>query len=105
MGLKVGEEGDHAKAGSSKGLKLRPTYVLLFGNPEVGTVLMQADPRVGLDLPLRLLIWENKEGKVFVSYHDPIELQEAYQLEGQKETVEKMQEALKKLTTKESRKK
>ena len=104
MGLNIVAEVDHAQAAGRNDLKLRPTYVLLFGNPEVGTKLMQSDQRAGLDLPLRMLVWENEEGKVMVSYHDPIELQETYQLSGQKETLEKMQEVLKKLVQKVSKK-
>ena len=103
MGLNIVAEGAHAQAAGRNDLELRPTYVLLFGNPEVGTKLMQADQGAGLNLPLRMLVWENKEGKVMVSYHDPIELQENYQLSGQKETLENMQEVLKKLAQKVSK--
>ena len=103
MGLNIVAEVDHAQAAARNSLELRPTYLLLFGNPEVGTKLMQADQLACLDLPLRMLIWENEEGKVMVSYHDPIELQENYQLSGQKETLEKMQEVMKKLAQKVSK--
>ena len=103
MGLNIVAEVAHAQAAGRNDLELRPTYLLLFGNPAVGTKLMQADQLAGLDLPLRMLVWENKEGKVMVNYHDPIELQENYQLSGQKETLENMQEVLKKLAQKVSK--
>ena len=51
------------------GLSLRPTQVLIFGNPQVGTPLMQSQQTIGLDLPLRVLVWEDREGKVWLSYH------------------------------------
>ena len=64
---------------------------------------MQADARAGLDLPLRLLVWEDEQGMVFVSYHDPMQLQEIYRLEEQKEILQKMQGVLKKLSQKLSK--
>jgi uncharacterized protein (DUF302 family) len=102
MGLNVIAEVDHAQAASRNDLELRPTYVLLFGNPQVGTKLMQADQRVGLDLPLRILVWENEEGEVFVSYHDPLYLSKTFQLEEKEEVLQKMQGVLEQLTQKVS---
>lgn len=97
MGLTIVEEVDHAQAAAKNGLELRPTYLLLFGNPKVGTQLMQADQRTGLDLPLRLLVWQNEQGKVFVSYHTPQTLSGTYQLEGEKDVLQKMSGVLEKL--------
>jgi uncharacterized protein (DUF302 family) len=105
MGLTLVAEIDHAQAAGRNNLELRPTFVLLFGNPQVGTNLMQADQRAGLDLPLRMLIRENEEEKVLVSYYDPMKLQEKYQLGGEKETLEKMQGVLKKLSQRVSKEK
>jgi uncharacterized protein (DUF302 family) len=102
MGLNVIAEVDHAQAASRNDLELRPTYVLLFGNPQVGTKLMQADQRVGLDLPLRILVWENEEGEVFVSYHDPVYLSKTFQLKEKEEVLQKMQGVLEQLTQKVS---
>jgi len=62
---------DHASGAASVGLELRPTVVLIFGDPRAGTALMQADQRTGLDLPLKALVWEDAAGKVFVTYSDP----------------------------------
>ena len=62
---------DHAANAENVGLELRPTTVLLFGNPEVGTPLMQAAPTLALDLPQRMLVWENEVGDVFVTWRDP----------------------------------
>src|SRR5215468_1614040 len=60
---------DHAAEAKKVGLLLRPTQVLIFGNPQAGTPLMQSRQTIGLDLPLRVLIWEDEAGKVWLSYH------------------------------------
>ncbi|HEX3992725.1 MAG TPA: DUF302 domain-containing protein [Acetobacteraceae bacterium] len=62
---------DHAAGAASVGMKLRPTSVLIFGNPQAGTPLMQADQQIGLDLPLRVLAWQDAEGRSWLTYHDP----------------------------------
>src|SRR5262245_12701217 len=59
---------DHAAAASKVGLPLRPTEVLIFGNPKAGTPLMQSRQTIGLDLPLRALVWEDEAGKVWLTY-------------------------------------
>lgn len=100
MDLKVIAEINHGEAASKNGQELRPTHVLLFGNPQVGTKLMQADQRAGLDLPLRMLVWQNEQGEVMVSYHDPMTLAQTYQLEEQQEVVQKMQGVVEKLAQK-----
>ena len=61
---------DHAAGARAAGLALPDEVVLVFGNPAVGTALMQADPRVGLDLPLRMLVWAH-DGRTAVGYRDP----------------------------------
>ena len=60
---------DHAAGAQKVGLPLRPTHLLIFGNPQVGTPLMQSQQTIGLDLPLRVLVWEDAAGKVWLSYH------------------------------------
>jgi uncharacterized protein (DUF302 family) len=60
---------DHAAAAKQVGLPLRPTRVLIFGNPQAGTPLMQSRQTIGLDLPLRVLVWEDEAGKVWLTYH------------------------------------
>jgi uncharacterized protein (DUF302 family) len=68
---------DHAAAARRVGLELAPEEVLIFGNPQAGTGLMQRDPRVGYELPLRMLVWQ--EGKrVLVGYRDPSVLADSY---------------------------
>ena len=52
-------------------MPLRPTEVLIFGNPKAGTPLMQANQTIGLDLPLKILAWQDAVGKVWLTYNDP----------------------------------
>src|ERR1700729_2848282 len=59
---------DHAAAAQAVGMTLRPTYLLIFGNPKAGTPLMQDRQTIGLDLPLRVLIWEDETGKTWLTY-------------------------------------
>ena len=63
---------DHAAGATSVGATLRPTELLIFGNPKGGTPLMQAQQSVGIDLPLKALAWEDKDGKTWLSYNDPV---------------------------------
>lgn len=90
MGINLVAEVDHAKAAADKGLELRPTHVLVFGNPLVGTNLMQADQRTGLDLPLKLLVWQDEYGQVYLSYRHPNELKRDYTLREQQAVLDKM---------------
>ena len=62
---------DHAQAAAKVGMELRPTEVLTFGNPKAGTPLMQQSQTMGIDLPLRILVWEDGEGKTRLAYNDP----------------------------------
>ena len=60
---------DHAAAAAAAGMPLRPTEVVLSGNPKGGTVLMQDQQRAGIDLPLKALVWQDAAGKVWLSYN------------------------------------
>lgn len=62
---------DHAAGAASIGLPLRPTAVVIFGNPKGGTALMQDQQSAGIDLPLKALIWEDASGKAWLTYNDP----------------------------------
>jgi uncharacterized protein (DUF302 family) len=69
---------DHSGEAAKVGLQMRPTKLLIFGNPKGGTPLMLAAPRVAIDLPLKILVWEDGEGKVWVSYNSPEYLKERH---------------------------
>jgi uncharacterized protein (DUF302 family) len=70
-GLTVMARIDHAAAAAKAGLQLRPTEVLIFGNPRGGTPLMQAAQTMGIDLPLRALVWQDEAGRTWLGYNDP----------------------------------
>ncbi len=78
-GLTVFANVDHAAGAREAGLELDDEAVVIFGNARGGTPLMQSDPRVGLELPLRMLVWV-QDGKVLVGYRDPHDLQAGYEL-------------------------
>lgn len=62
---------DHAAAAADAGLSLHPLLLIVFGDPKVGTALMQANPTTGIDLPLKLLVWEAQNGEIRVGYNEP----------------------------------
>lgn len=63
---------DHAANAAGVDMKLGPTTVLIFGNAQAGTKLMQIDQRIGIDLPLKFLVWTDNAEKTWVSYNDPV---------------------------------
>lgn len=77
-GLKIFALIDHSGEAEKAGLKMRPTELLLFGSPKAGTPLMTAAPSLAIDLPLKTLVWEDADGKVWVSYNSPEYLQQRH---------------------------
>ncbi len=71
---------DHSGEAEKVGLKMPPTKLLIFGSPKAGTPLMLAAPSIAIDLPLKILIWEDVHGKVWVTYNSPAYLQERHGL-------------------------
>lgn len=71
---------DQATEAAAVGLKLRPTVLLVFGDPAKGTPLMDSYPTLAVDLPLKALVWESKTGEVYVSLTSPEFLQKRHQL-------------------------
>src|SRR5262249_25285384 len=84
-GIEVSAHIDHAAGARKVGLPLRPTQVLIFGNPRAGTPLMQSRQTIGLDLPLRALVWEDGEGKVWLTYRRVEDLARRHHLTGHDE--------------------
>jgi uncharacterized protein (DUF302 family) len=70
-GMTVFAHIDHAAGAAEVGMALRPTDLLIFGSPKGGTPLMQSAPTIGIDLPLKALVWEDAKGHVWLSYNDP----------------------------------
>lgn len=89
---------DHAAAAQKAGLVLRPTQLLIFGNPRAGTPLMQSAQSIGIDLPLKALVWEDDKGKVWLGYNDPVWLAARHGVGDRAEVLRAMQTALEALT-------
>jgi uncharacterized protein (DUF302 family) len=70
---------DHSGEAEKVGMKMRPTKLLIFGSPQAGTPLMLAAPRTAIDLPLKMLVWEDDPGKVWLSYNSPEYLQQRHE--------------------------
>src|SRR5258705_8106653 len=71
---------DHSGEAEKVGMKMRPTKLLIFGNPKAGTPLMLAAPSIAIDLPLKVLVWEDDQGKAWISYNSPDYLRERHGL-------------------------
>lgn len=97
-GITVFARIDHAAGAKKVDLSLRPTEVLIFGNPKLGTPLMSANQRIGLDLPLKVLAWEDASGAVWLGYTEPEELKDRYDVEERDEVFKKITSALDGLT-------
>ena len=91
---------DHAEGAANVEMELRPTMLLIFGNPQLGTPAMLDGQTAGLDLPMRVLAYADDSGMVHVSYHDPATLAEDHGLPDDAEYLTKMTGALNKLTDK-----
>ena len=80
---------DHAAGAAEAGLPLRPTELLIFGNAKAGTPLMQAEQAIGIDLPLKMLVWQDASGATWLSYNDPTWLAKRHGLAGASEAAAK----------------
>ncbi len=99
-GMTIFNRIDHSRGASSVGKELRPTVLLIFGNPRLGTVLMQCSQAAGIDLPQKALLWEDDTGQVHLSYNDPGYLADRHNLAGCSEVVAKITGALKNFAAK-----
>ena len=93
-GMTVFTRINHAEAAQKIGKKLRPTELIIFGNPKVGTPLMQCGQSVALDLPQKALIWQDEAGQVWLSYNDPKYLANRHSIEECGEVIKKIEKAL-----------
>jgi uncharacterized protein (DUF302 family) len=78
LGVRVFALIDHSGEAEKVGMKMRPTKLLIFGNPKGGTPVMVAAPTLAIDLPLKALVWEDEGGKVWVTYNSPEYLQQRH---------------------------
>lgn len=96
--LKVFARIDHAAGAASVDRTLRPTEVIVFGNPQGGTPFMECAQTVGIDLPLKALVWEDSSGQTWIAYNDPAFIARRHDA-ADCPVVEKLQEALSGLVT------
>jgi uncharacterized protein (DUF302 family) len=85
---------NHAASAAKVGKELRPTELIIFGNPKVGTPLMQCSQSVAIDLPQKALIWQDDKGQVWLTYNDPNYLAQRHELTGCAEVIKKVEKAL-----------
>jgi uncharacterized protein (DUF302 family) len=97
-GVTVFARVNHAEGAAAVDLDLRPTEVIIFGNPRVGTPLMQCAQSVAIDLPQKLLIWQNEVGDVYLGYNDPRYLAARHGITGCEGAIARVEEILMGLT-------
>ena len=97
-GLNVFARVDHAAGATKVGKTLRPTEVLIFGNPQGGTPFMECAQSVGIDLPLKALVWEDASAQVWIGYNDPAYLAQRHGA-AQCPVVENLRKALENVTS------
>ena len=93
-GMTVFTRIDHAKGAKSVGNKLRPTELVIFGNPKIGSVLMNCAQTIAIDLPQKALIWQDGGGQVWLSYNEPAGLAKRHRLSGCEKVIQKVTGAL-----------
>ena len=93
-GMNVFVRIDHAAGATEVGLKLRPTELILFGNALGGTPLMQSVQTIGIDMPLKVLVWQDAEGKTWVSYNEPRWIAQRHGVTSTEQVVSKMTDML-----------
>lgn len=92
--LRVFTRVDHAANARAASLGLPPTTVFIFGNPQVGTRLMQCEQVTAIDLPLRMLVMEDSTGSVWVAYSPPARMAERHRVQGCRDVIDRMTTAL-----------
>lgn len=93
-GMTVFNRIDHAKGAKSVGNELRPTELIIFGNPKIGSVLMKCAQTIAIDLPQKMLVWEDAGGQVWLSYNNPALLAKRHRMEGCGKVIQKVTGAL-----------
>lgn len=93
-GFTVFKRVDHAKGAAKVGAELRPTELIVFGNPKIGSKLMQCDQSVAIDLPQKALFWTDEQGKSWLSYNDPYYVAKRHSLRGCEAFILKIEKGL-----------
>ncbi len=98
-GFKIFARVDHGAGAKSVDMPLAPSELLIFGKPDIGTLLMQSQATVGIELPLKYLVWQDDAGDVTVGWNDPAWITARHGIDDRAPVVQKMQGALKKFAT------
>jgi len=98
-GLSVFARIDHAAGAAEAGLDLRPTNLIIFGNARGGTPLMEASQTTGIDLPLKVLVWQDAVGKTWISYNEPKWIAQRHDVANAQPIVTKMADLLSAIST------
>ena len=98
-GLTIFSRIDHAAGAADIGLPLRPTTLFIFGNARGGTPLMQAEQTAGIDLPLKVLVWDDADNKTWISYNEPSWITQRHGLTNVDSVVNKITALLRSITT------
>ena len=93
-GMKVASRVDHAAGARAVGMEMPPTEVMMFGNPKLGTPLMLSAPAIGIELPMKMMAWQDKAGKVWIGYVAPNVLKARYRINDRDEQFKTMTGAL-----------
>ncbi|MCG6867733.1 MAG: DUF302 domain-containing protein [Gammaproteobacteria bacterium] len=99
-GIRVFAVVDHQENAEGAGLEVGEITMILFGNPNLGTPLMQSNPTIGIDLPMKILVWRGADDKVYLAYNDPEYLARRHGITDREDVVTKMSGALSNLTDK-----
>ncbi|MCU7939471.1 MAG: DUF302 domain-containing protein [gamma proteobacterium symbiont of Bathyaustriella thionipta] len=97
-GITVFTRINHAQGAKNAGLTLEPTELLIFGNPKIGNPLMVSQPKSGIDLPLKAIAWQDKEGKVWLAYNSPDYIAKRHSINDTPAAIKKMTGALNKFS-------
>lgn len=99
-GLTIFTRINHSEGAAKAQMTLRPTELLIFGNPKMGTPLMHSNQTVGIDLPMKVLAWQDAQGQVWIAYNQPSHIATRHAIADRADIVNKMTGALAKLTDK-----
>jgi len=99
-GINVVARVSHTKNAEGVGIEIRPTELIIFGNPKLGSNMFTSNQLAGIDLPMKALAWEDDKGQVWITYNDPAYIATRHGIKDREEVVKKMSGALENLTSK-----
>jgi len=97
-GITIVKRWSHSQGGKKAGIPLRPTELLIFGNPKLGTHFFTSNQTAGIDLPMKALAWKDVKGQVWLTYNDPQYIADRHNIKDRAPIVAKMTNALDKMT-------